>query len=1166
MKRRAAVTAALTPLGVLGVAGVAFAFWTATSSGAAGTAAAAALGVPSVSTSDVTTSNVTVNVTTAPTSGPAPTSYRVDRTAPGATIAGVCSVTGSTGSCADPSPVAGATNSYSVYGQIGTSWVASTPGVATASVPSSDSTAPVTTASAGQAPNAAGWNKADVTATLTASDTGSGVKDVTYSTTGSQVSGPTTVTGSSTSVVISTEGTTTISYFATDNANNIENTKTLVINLDKTGPANALALAGVTGGAFLNGAKVFYLGTPGGQFSVANTVTDALSGRASSTTTAFENSSTGWSHVPSTVSALTSGTYVSNSFSWLSGTTSSPSVGVIGADAAGNQTPFSLLFEEDHTSPSGGSVSVAPYGYTKTQKPVVTFAGGTDSQSGIRASSSVLQRANAVDNHDGTCGTFGPFSTVATAPGSPYTEPNDLAEGCYRYQYVITDNVGNITTYGPTSAVMVDTTAPAVSSINLAGTSPSNASTLPFTVTFSERVNTAAVVATSFTVTTANVTGTPTVGTITPTGAVGGFASAYTVNVNTSGTTGANNGTVRLDLTSVGTIQDAATNGLAAGRNGDQSYSYDTIVPTVTNVTSTLADGSYKVGQLVPVQVVFSETVNVTGSPLLTLETGTNDRNATYSSGTGSNTLVFNYTVQSGDTSADLNYVAPTSLTLNNGTIRDAALNNATLTLPDLTAAGSLATNKAIIIDTTAPAVSSINLAGTSPSNASTLPFTVTFSERVNTAAVVATSFTVTTANVTGTPTVGTITPTGAVGGFASAYTVNVNTSGTTGANNGTVRLDLTSVGTIQDAATNGLAAGRNGDQSYSYDTIVPTVTNVTSTLADGSYKVGQLVPVQVVFSETVNVTGSPLLTLETGTNDRNATYSSGTGSNTLVFNYTVQSGDTSADLNYVAPTSLTLNNGTIRDAALNNATLTLPDLTAAGSLATNKAIIVDSTVPTVTNVTSSLAAGSYKLGQVVPVTVTFSESVTIVGTPTLTLETGTTDRSVTFAAGTGTSFTADYTAQTGDTSTDLDYVGTTSLTAGTSIRDAAGNDANRTLAAPGAAGSLGANEAIVIDTTAPINVAITNSPSGRTPTVSGTAGTAAGDVAQVTVNFTCTKTSNGSVSTSSATATVDGSGDWTVTTSNNLLTNAASCYATATQTDAAGNSTTSTATGNWST
>ena len=57
---------------------------------------------------------------------------------------------------------------------------------------------------------------------------------------------------------------------------------------------------------------------------------------------------------------------------------------------------------------------------------------------------------------------------------------------------------------------------------------------------------------------------------------------------------------------------------------------------------------------------------------------------------------------------------------------------------------------------------------------------------------------------------------------------------------------------------------------------------------------------------------------------------------------------------------------------------------------------------------------------------------------------------------------------EAGQNSTDLDYAATNSLDDGTYVRDNAGNAATLTLPAPGASGSLGANEALVIDTTAP--------------------------------------------------------------------------------------------------
>jgi hypothetical protein len=105
----------------------------------------------------------------------------------------------------------------------------------------------------------------------------------------------------------------------------------------------------------------------------------------------------------------------------------------------------------------------------------------------------------------------------------------------------------------------------------------------------------------------------------------------------------------------------------------------------------------------------------------------------------------------------------------------------------------------------------------------------------------------------------------------------------------------------------------------------------------------------------------------------------------------------------------------------------------------------------------------------------------------------------------------------------------------------------------------------VKIDKMAPINVAITNSPSGRTPTISGTAGILSTDVASVSINVSCRNRNNNSLTTLTATATVT-SGQWTHTTANNAIPNANDCSATATQLDQAGNSTTSSPPRTWST
>jgi hypothetical protein len=145
------------------------------------------------------------------------------------------------------------------------------------------------------------------------------------------------------------------------------------------------------------------------------------------------------------------------------------------------------------------------------------------------------------------------------------------------------------------------------------------------------------------------------------------------------------------------------------GAESATSNAVDRDAPVVTGVSSPLANGDYGIGRLVPVRVTFSKTVTVTGTPQLTLATGAPATTAiSYASGSGTTVLTFNYTVVAGNTSGALDYAAPTSLSLNGGTIRDSATRNATLTLATPATAGSLGVNKALVIDTTAPTLASV--------------------------------------------------------------------------------------------------------------------------------------------------------------------------------------------------------------------------------------------------------------------------------------------------------------------------------------------------------------------------------------------------------------------------------------------------------------------------
>jgi hypothetical protein len=312
----------------------------------------------------------------------------------------------------------------------------------------------------------------------------------------------------------------------------------------------------------------------------------------------------------------------------------------------------------------------------------------------------------------------------------------------------------------------------------------------------------------------------------------------------------------------------------------------------------------------------------------------------------------------------------------------------------------------------------------------------------------------------------------GAEQGDTYNYTVTSSDGGTAVTDSGTVAvatqqvadIDVSALpdGTLTYSVTLTDAAGNVGSAATATATLdqtAPTVAGVSSTQATGTYGAGTAIPITVTFSEPVTVTGTPQLALNAGSGVV-ANYTSGSGTSTLTFTYTVAAGDNSSNLDYASTTALALNGGTIQDAAGNAAVLTLP-ATGTDGLATQN-IVIDTTAPTVAGVSSTQATGAYGAGTAVPITVTFSEPVTVTGTPQLALNAGS-GTVANYTSGSGTStLTFTYTVAAGDNSSNLDYVSTTALALnGGSIQDAAGNSAVLTLPATGTDGLAAQNIAI---------------------------------------------------------------------------------------------------------
>lgn len=157
----------------------------------------------------------------------------------------------------------------------------------------------------------------------------------------------------------------------------------------------------------------------------------------------------------------------------------------------------------------------------------------------------------------------------------------------------------------------------------------------------------------------------------------------------------------------------------------------------VISTSSSIGDGVYldTSGLVIDIQLTFSNIVTVTGSPTLSIETGLTDRPAVYAGGSGTNTLTFNYTIQPGDNTNDLDYAGYNALSLNGGTIVGAS-GDATLILPKPGTTGTLSATRNIQIDNTSVTPALLSFTRQSPTsqftNADEIVFRITFNEAVN--------------------------------------------------------------------------------------------------------------------------------------------------------------------------------------------------------------------------------------------------------------------------------------------------------------------------------------------------------------------------------------------------------------------------------------------------
>ncbi|MGE6197506.1 beta strand repeat-containing protein, partial [Aeromonas media] len=194
-------------------------------------------------------------------------------------------------------------------------------------------------------------------------------------------------------------------------------------------------------------------------------------------------------------------------------------------------------------------------------------------------------------------------------------------------------------------------------------------------------------------------------------------------------------------------------------------------------------------------------------------------------------------------------------------------------------------------------------------------------------------------------------------------------------------------------------------------DEVAPAVGSIAISGASGAQNsrlnAGDVVNITVTMDEATLVDttgGTPRVALNIGGSTVYADYVSGSGTASLVFQYTVLAGQTDANGISLDANALQANGGTLRDAAGNAAAL------GHGAVADNVSYLVDTTAPIVNSVGITSASGVQNnilnAGDVVSVTVTMNEATvvnTAGGTPRLALNIGGSTVYADYVSGSGT-------------------------------------------------------------------------------------------------------------------------------------------------------------------
>ena len=580
----------------------------------------------------------------------------------------------------------------------------------------------------------------------------------------------------------------------------------------------------------------------------------------------------------------------------------------------------------------------------------------------------------------------------------------------------------------------VDTTAPTVGTINFTSNGPyteGDAIGISVPITDTSAVTLATGTGGAPTLTLIVGTTERTLTTTTAAGTITALAFSYTVVAEDTDTDGVDVKANSLTLPTGTTIRDAVDQGLVKTFTtvaGGDDQTVDNTAPTVGTIAFTSTDGPYTEGDTITISVSITDASAVTlatgtgGAPTLTLVVGTTERTLTSSTSAGTITaLAFSYTVAAGDTDTDGVSVKANSLTLPSGTtIRDAVDLDLVTTFTAVNGGASHA------VDNTAPTVGTIAFTSTDGpyTEGDTITISVPITDDSNVTLATGTGGAPTLTLVVGTTerTLTTTTAAGTITALAFSYTVVAADTDTDGVSVKADSLTLPSGTTIRDATNLDLVTtftAVNGGTSHAVDNTAPTVGMIAFT-STGPYTQGDTITISVPITDASDVTlatgteGAPTLTLVVGTTERTLTTTTAAGTITaLAFSYTVVAADMDADGVTVKADSLTLPSGTtVRDAVDLDLVTTFTAVNGGESQA------IDNTGPTVGTI-SFVGTGPYTAGDTITISVPIVDATQFSGSPTLKLDVGGVEKTLTATNITASPLTFTYTVVAADTDTD---------------------------------------------------------------------------------------------------------------------------------------------------